>query len=452
MKRFGRIAAAGMCAVMVMSMLTGCSKVNTGETAAKVGDAVITFGEANFMLRFNQAETQTYLGALFGAGQNMFEQDLTGSGQAYGAVLKSNVMENLKDMVVLEQHMGDYGVEITADDQAAIEAAAQAFLDSNPKDVLEAMTATKESVSRVLTLYTIQSKMAAAIEADVDTEVSDEEAAQKTVQYAYFATPVPETEEETEAAEETTEAASEAAEETTAEETAEAAESETEAAEEVTEAAESETEAAEEAAEAAESETEAAEETTEAAEEDSPEKIALREQLQALIDEVKGGKALADAVNEAEEGKTLTDYSYGEDTTIMNEKLKAAADTLADGEIYAEPVEVENGFYVVQMVSTFDREKTDERKLEIIEERKTELYNTTLEGWEPDSFEINSKVWEPVDYFDTFEVKIPETEAAEETAAAESETEAAEETAAAESETEAAEETTEAAESETEAK
>ena len=423
MKRFGRIAAAGMCAVMVMSMLTGCSKVNTGETAAKVGDAVITFGEANFMLRFNQAETQTYLGALFGAGQNMFEQDLTGSGQAYGAVLKSNVMENLKDMVVLEQHMGDYGVEITADDQAAIEAAAQAFLDSNPKDVLEAMTATKESVSRVLTLYTIQSKMAAAIEADVDTEVSDEEAAQKTVQYAYFATPVPETEEETEAAEETTEAASEAAEETTAEE----------------------------AAEAAESETEAAEETTEAAEEDSPEKIALREQLQALIDEVKGGKALADAVNEAEEGKTLTDYSYGEDTTIMNEKLKAAADTLADGEIYAEPVEVENGFYVVQMVSTFDREKTDERKLEIIEERKTELYNTTLEGWEPDSFEINSKVWDPVDYFDTFEVKIPETEAAEETAAAESETEAAEETAAAESETEAAEETTEAAESETEA-
>ena len=423
MKRFGRIAAAGMCAVMVMSMLTGCSKVNTGETAAKVGDAVITFGEANFMLRFNQAETQTYLGALFGAVQNMFEQDLTGSGQAYGAVLKSNVMENLKDMVVLEQHMGDYGVEITADDQAAIEAAAQAFLDSNPKDVLEAMTATKESVSRVLTLYTIQSKMAAAIEADVDTEVSDEEAAQKTVQYAYFATPVPETEEETEAAEETTEAASEAAEETTAEETAEAAESETEA----------------------------AEETTEAAEEDSPEKIALREQLQALIDEVKGGKALADAVNEAEEGKTLTDYSYGEDTTIMNEKLKAAADTLADGEIYAEPVEVENGFYVVQMVSTFDREKTDERKLEIIEERKTELYNTTLEGWEPDSFEINSKVWDPVDYFDTFEVKIPETEAAEETAAAESETEAAEETAAAESETEAAEETTEAAESETEA-
>ena len=196
MGRYGkRILAAGMCATMTMGLLTGCTS-SEGKTVAKMGDTEITLGEAEFMLRYNQAKMQGYLGALYGEGTNIMQQDLTGSGQAYGVTMKESTMDELKNMILMEQHMGDYHVELTEEEKASIEETAKEFLAENDKDVLKALAATEETVTRVLTLYTIQSKMETAIEADADTEVSDDEAAQKTIQYVYFT--IPETESETE--------------------------------------------------------------------------------------------------------------------------------------------------------------------------------------------------------------------------------------------------------------
>lgn len=369
MSKYGkRILAAGMCASMAMGLLTGCSSSND-EVVAKMGDTKLTLGEANFMLRYSQAQTQSYLGAMFGEGTNVFQQDLTGSGQAYGETVKESVLNDLKDMTILEQHMSDYNVELIDEDKAAIEEAAKQFIADNSKDVLKEMSATEETVSRILTLYTIQSKMETAIEADVDTEVSDEEAAQKTIQYAYFT--IPETESETEDA---TEAASE-----------------TEA---VSEAASEET----------------SEDTTESETEESAEKKETREKVQGIIDAVQGGETLEDAVKAVDESKSLTSYSYGADEETLNENLKNAADTLSDGEIATEPVEGENGFYVVQMVSTFDRDATDQKKEEIIKDRKKELYDNKIVEWDTESLDINEKVWDKVTFDDIFTLKQEETE------------------------------------------
>ena len=344
MSRYGkRILAAGVCATMTMGLLTGCSS-STGKTVAKMGDAEITLGEAEFMLRYNQAKTQGYLGALFGEGSNVFQQDLTGSGQAYGVTMKESVMNDLKDMILMEQHMSDYNVELTDEEKAAIEETAKEFLAENSKDVLKALAATEETVTRVLTLYTIQSKMQTAIEADVDTEVSDDEAAQKSIQYVYFT--IPETESEAEdtteaesgSEEDTTEAVTDAAEESgeTVAETESETVSETEtAAEETSEAvSENGTEDASEAV--SENDTE---EATEAETEESAEKKETRETAQSVIDAVLGGETLEDAVKAVDENKSVTDYSYGADEDTLNENLKNVADTLSDGEIAAEPVE-----------------------------------------------------------------------------------------------------------------
>ena len=415
MSKYGkRILAAGMCASMAMGLLTGCSSSND-EVVAKMGDTKLTLGEANFMLRYSQAQTQSYLGAMFGEGTNVFQQDLTGSGQAYGETVKESVLNDLKDMTILEQHMSDYNVELTDEDKAAIEEAAKQFIADNSKDVLKEMSATEETVSRILTLYTIQSKMETAIEADVDTEVSDEEAAQKTIQYAYFT--IPETESETEDA---TEAASEGESETTTEAASETetgteavseTETETEAASESDTVAETETEATSEteaASEAASEET--SEDTTESETEESAEKKETRETVQGIIDAVQGGETLEDAVKAADESKSLTSYSYGADEETLNENLKNAADTLSDGEIASEPVEGENGFYVVQMVSTFDRDATDQKKEEIIKDRKKELYDNKIAEWDTESFDINEKVWDKVTFDDIFTLKQEETE------------------------------------------
>ncbi len=395
MSKYGkRILAAGMCASMAMGLLTGCSSSND-EVVAKMGDAKLTLGEANFMLRYSQAQTQSYLGAMFGEGTNVFQQDLTGSGQAYGETVKESVLNDLKDMTILEQHMSDYNVELTDEDKAAIEEAAKQFIADNSKDVLKEMSATEETVSRILTLYTIQSKMETAIEADVDTEVSDEEAAQKTIQYAYFT--IPETESETEDATEATSADESASETETGTEAVSETETETEAT--------SETEAASEAASE-----ETSEDTTESETEESAEKKETRETVQGIIDAVQGGETLEDAVKAADESKSLTSYSYGADEETLNENLKNAADALSDGEIASEPVEGENGFYVVQMVSTFDRDATDQKKEEIIKDRKKELYDNKIEEWDTESFDINEKVWDKVTFEEIFTLKQEETE------------------------------------------
>lgn len=448
MSRYGkRILAAGMCATMTMGLLTGCSS-STGKTVAKMGDAEITLGEAEFMLRYNQAKTQGYLGALFGEGSNVFQQDLTGSGQAYGVTMKESVMNDLKDMILMEQHMSDYNVELTDEEKAAIEETAKEFLAENSKDVLKALAATEETVTRVLTLYTIQSKMQTAIEADVDTEVSDDEAAQKSIQYVYFT--IPETESE---AEDTTEAES-GSEEDTTEAVTDAAEESGETVAEIESETVSETETAvEETSEAvSENGTEDAseavsendtEEATEAETEESAEKKETRETAQSVIDAVLGGETLEDAVKAVDENKSVTDYSYGADEDTLNENLKNVADTLSDGEIAAEPVEGENGFYVVQMVSTFDREATDQKKEEIINDRKQELLNSVLEGWATDSFDIDEKVWDTVTFDDIITLKSTEAETEEGTDDAadtdiesETDSEAASETESAAEETE----------------
>ena len=455
MSKYGkRILATGMCVAMTAGLLTGCSS-STDKTVAKMGDTEITLGEAEFMLRYNQAKTQGYLGAMFGGETNVFLQDLTGNGQAYGETVKESVMNDLKEMTILEQHMSDYNVELTEDEKSAIEEAAKEFMAANDKDVLKEMAATEETVTRILTLYTIQSKMETAIEADVDTEVSDDEAAQKSIQYVYFT--IPETESETEDA---TDADSEGAGEATTEtesETATEAASETES-ETATETA-SETESEETSEAETETESEAAsenetEEATEAETEESAEKKETRETAQSVIDAVLGGETLEDAVKAVDENKSVTDYSYGADEDVLNENLKNVADTLSDGEIAAEPVEGENGFYVVQMVSTFDREATDQKKEEIVKDRKKELYDSVLADWEPESFDIDEKVWGTVTFEDLLTVKTTEA-ASEEVSEAASETETASEASsevatAAESETESGSEEVTEAESETE--
>ena len=455
MSKYGkRILATGMCVAMTAGLLTGCSS-STDKTVAKMGDTEITLGEAEFMLRYNQAKTQGYLGAMFGGETNVFLQDLTGSGQAYGETVKESVMNDLKEMTILEQHMSDYNVELTEDEKSAIEEAAKEFMAANDKDVLKEMAATEETVTRILTLYTIQSKMETAIEADVDTEVSDDEAAQKSIQYVYFT--IPETESETEdATDANSEGAGEATTETESEEASEAA-TETES-ETATEAA-TETESEETSEAETETESEAAsenetEEATEAETEESAEKKETRETAQSVIDAVLGGETLEDAVKAVDENKSVTDYSYGADEDVLNENLKNVADTLSDGEIAAEPVEGENGFYVVQMVSTFDREATDQKKEEIVKDRKKELYDSVLADWEPESFDIDEKVWGTVTFEDLLTVKTTEA-ASEEVSEAASETETASEASsevatAAESETESGSEEVTEAESETE--
>ena len=173
-KAMALILAGALCA----SVFTGCG-INKNATAATMKNQTVTMGVANFLCRYEQAAMEdlykTYLGGS-GSTDNIWSKDLSGNGTTLEDSTKDQAMEELHEMYTLQQHMSDYSVEITDDDKAAIKEAAQKFISANSKEALDEMGATEDVVEEVLTLYTIRNKMKTAIEADADTNVSDEEA------------------------------------------------------------------------------------------------------------------------------------------------------------------------------------------------------------------------------------------------------------------------------------
>ena len=178
-----RLAALAVVSTMTLTSLVGCattSSVDNNEVVATIGDSEVTAGVANFYLRYQQSGMEELYEMYF--GQGFWTAPLT-DGTTYASKLKDQVQKSLHEFYVLEDHMAEYNVTITDEELAAIDAAAEAFVAANSSKVVEAISGDKEVVAEVLRLFTINEKMYQAMTADVNTEVSDEEAAQKRLRY-----------------------------------------------------------------------------------------------------------------------------------------------------------------------------------------------------------------------------------------------------------------------------
>ena len=178
------LAAAGVLTAMTV---TGCgSKLNSDETVATVGDEKITLGVANFYARFQQGQYETYYASMMGTtGEDMWTQEVS-DGKTFESQTKKTLLENLENMYLLSQHASDYDVELTDDEKASIKDAAETFVSDNTDKAKDAVSGTEENVEKVLELMTIQTKMSTAMKEGVDENVSDDEAAQKAMQYVIF--------------------------------------------------------------------------------------------------------------------------------------------------------------------------------------------------------------------------------------------------------------------------
>lgn len=181
-KRFAALALSG---VMAASMLTGCSSVNKDAVVATFDETEIKLGVANFAARLQQASSDEFYRAYF--GDEVWGSDLFGKGTTMEESVKDSVMQSLFDMYTLQAHMVEYDVELTEEDKTAITQATTDFIAANDKDALDALGADEEIVEEYLTLMTVQDKMYDAIIAQVDTNVSDEEA--NTGAYSYVRVP-----------------------------------------------------------------------------------------------------------------------------------------------------------------------------------------------------------------------------------------------------------------------
>ncbi|MGN1165029.1 MAG: peptidyl-prolyl cis-trans isomerase [Lachnospiraceae bacterium] len=343
-KRLLLIATAMMFTV---TSLTGCSSLKKDEVVAKVNDTELTAGVANFYARYMQAMYETYYGAYL--GDNMWSTEAE-EGKTYEESVKDSVLESLETMIVLEQHMDDYNVSLSDADKELVEKTAKQFDEDNSLENKEKIMADTGSLERLLTLIAIEQKMTDAIEADADTEVSDEEAAQKSMDYVLFSY----TKEDAEGSEEDADSSEDSAEMTDEEKAAVRKE---------------------------------AEEFAKAANEDSLKFKELAEEAEVEV-------------------QTVT---FDSESETPSADLIKNADKLEKGEITG-VVETDDGCYVACVTSLMDKDATESKKAEIVEERKSDLYDEVTEKWMDDAkIKVYKKVWEKIDFNDV-SVTIKQTE------------------------------------------
>ena len=177
-----RLAALVIAMVITTGMISGCSsKLDDSEVVVKMGEMEITADIANFYARYQQSVYETY----YGLSEDTWTMELE-DGKDYETSIKDDILTSLETLYVLDVHRDEYEVEVTEDEQARIKEAAQAFVEANGDSELTVVSGNVSTVERVLELMTIQKKMYDVMVADVDTEVSDEEAAQKKMEYVSF--------------------------------------------------------------------------------------------------------------------------------------------------------------------------------------------------------------------------------------------------------------------------
>lgn len=180
-----KIVGVAATVLACASLITGCASVNLDTAVAVVNGEEIPFGVAKFDAKMQQVTYETYYGSMF--GDNMWDQTI-GDDKTFGESTLEGILEDLKEMYIVNQHAGDYRVALTEEETANIAATAAQFVKDNSKEALETMGANEEMITEYLTKYTIQGKVVDAIKAGADTVVADEDAAQRTFSYVLVST------------------------------------------------------------------------------------------------------------------------------------------------------------------------------------------------------------------------------------------------------------------------
>lgn len=346
--KFKKIAAMLLAAAMLTSFtVTGCgsSKVNAQAVAATLDGKEISMGVANFMAQYQAAQTDLYFLSYY--GEDMWNSD-SGDGTTMTDSVKDSVMENIRECYLMDAHAADYQIELAEEEKTAITQAASKFLADNSAEAVNKMGATQEIVEEMLRLNKIQSKMRAAIQEEIDTNVSDEECAQKTFSYVRF---------------DKTTASDTATDDTTAD-----------------------------SAEAGKDNKETAEQFLENA-----------------------GDDMEQAAKDKE--YTIQTCSYGagdlnedDNTTSMDIEVLKAADKLKEGKLSDTVIETNNGYYVIRMDSTDDKEAAKTKKESILTQRRNDKYSETVESYKESSdWKINENEWKKVNFDELYTAKAEET-------------------------------------------
>ena len=187
-----RTAVTALTGIMAAGMLTGCGDkaVDGTQTVATVDGTEVPMGILSLMARENQAQTEAMYASFMGGSTGSFsiwEQDAE-KGKTYGEQAVEQTLKDLELMYIMTEKAADYNIEVTEDDQTAIAEAASQFMSANTEDTLKDLAVTEDQVKTYLELETYKQRIHDPLVADVDTNVSDEEAQQSSFTYVSIST------------------------------------------------------------------------------------------------------------------------------------------------------------------------------------------------------------------------------------------------------------------------
>lgn len=376
-----RTAVAVLTGVMAVGMLTGCGekKLDGTKTVATVDGTEIPLGIVSLSVREGQAQTEAmYKSFMGGQDYSIWSMDAE-DGKTYGEQAVEQSLKDVELMYIMKEKAADYNVEVTDDDEQKIADAAAAFMAANSEETLQELAVSEDQIKTYLELQTYKSRMHDPLIADVDKDVSDEEAQQSSFDYVSIST---------------------------ADLSDDEIKQKKEDAQKILD-------------------------DLKAAGSDGD----LNEIAKSVDDSYSSVSGTFDTNEDAAKEDSDEESDSSSSSSAYPDEVMKVLRTLKDGEIGPDVIETDTSYYVVKLDKVNDEEATETKKQSIISTRENKLYTDTTEKWLDDAdINVEKKVLKTLKVTDNhkFSIATATPEPTEEAAATETPevTEAAEETEA----------------------
>lgn len=184
-----KAAVTALVCVTAAGMMTGCGnkKLDGTKTAVTVNKQEIPLGVVSLAARMQQAQAEAMYKMYLGGGDDMSIWSTKmgdDSDETYGENAVTTTVESIEKMCLEKERASEYDVEITDDEQKALEEAAKNFIAANSEETIAELAVDEDMVKTFLELETYNVKMKEAIEATADIKLDEKEYQQMAFSYA----------------------------------------------------------------------------------------------------------------------------------------------------------------------------------------------------------------------------------------------------------------------------
>lgn len=184
-----KVAVTALVCVTAAGMMAGCGnkKLDGTKTAVTVNKQEIPLGVVSLAARMQQAQAEAMYKMYLGGGDDMSIWSTKmgdDSDETYGENAVTTTVESIEKMCLEKEHASEYDVEITEDEQKALEEAAKNFIAANSEETIAELAVDEDMVKTFLELETYDVKMKEAIEATADIKLDEKEYQQMAFSYA----------------------------------------------------------------------------------------------------------------------------------------------------------------------------------------------------------------------------------------------------------------------------